>query len=409
MHRINTGFCSTILELVFRFDTFIENIRKMTNKSLLSSVLAIIFAVSTTFGQQNEPIENSLHNLMQEYNAVGLAVAVVKDGQIHYEKSLGLKNMESEELLNRNDVFRIASISKSFAATAIMQLVEQQLISLDDDFGDLLGIPIRNPKFPDQKITLRMVMSHTSSINDSEGYFQLNVIDPEQNEDWAKCYNDYAPGENYMYCNLNYNMIGAVIERITNQRYDQYIIENILQPLGLYGGYAPDLLDSNLFATLYTYQPSTSTYKTDANAYHPRRTELSSYKLGQSTPVLSPTGGLKISASDLAKYMIMHMNYGTVDDVTILSEASARIMQIPVSKAPSNYGLALNVSERYIPGVKMVGHTGSAYGLFSNMYFNPDEQYGFVIITNGSNNASSGGFVELLHKTAQLLHKQFIE
>src|SRR5690606_20997813 len=124
--------------------------------------------------------------------------------------------------LSNTDIFRIASISKSFSATSIMQLVEAKKLSLNDDFGNLVGFKIRNPKYPETVITLRMVLSHTSSINDSQGYFNLDVINPSKNKDWAKCYTDKAPGTNYLYCNLNFNMVGAVIERTTGQRFDSY-------------------------------------------------------------------------------------------------------------------------------------------------------------------------------------------
>ena len=112
---------------------------------------------------------------------MGLSVVVVKDGRLIYTKAFGLKDVERGTPLDENDLFRIASISKSFSATSIMQLVEAKKISLDDDFGDLVGFRVRNPKYPGKVITLRMVLSHTSSVNDSQGYFNLDVINPDKN------------------------------------------------------------------------------------------------------------------------------------------------------------------------------------------------------------------------------------
>ena len=77
--------------------------------------------------------------------------------------------------------FRIASISKSFSATSIMQLVEAKKLSLDDDVSKLVGFKVRNPRFPKTVITLRMILSHRSSINDSQGYFTLDAINPAKN------------------------------------------------------------------------------------------------------------------------------------------------------------------------------------------------------------------------------------
>src|SRR5690606_34741803 len=139
-----------------------------------------------------------------------------------------------------------------------------------------------------------------------------------------------------------------------------------------------------------------------------RSEEIKNYTLGYSTPIFSPTGGMKISAKDLAQYMIMHMNYGSSNGKTIISERSSKLMQTPVLES-SNYGLALNVKDNYIQGEKMVGHTGSAYGLFSNMYFQPEEKFGFVIITNGTKPNYTDEFLSILHATANILYEHFIK
>jgi len=124
-------------------------------------------------------------------------VAVVKKGKIIYNNSFGLKDIATNTPLANEHIFRIASISKSFSATAIMQLMEAGKLSLDDDFSKLVGFTVRNPKFPETVITLRMVMSHTAAINDSQGYFTLDVINPAKGANYTKCYNDYEPGTNY--------------------------------------------------------------------------------------------------------------------------------------------------------------------------------------------------------------------
>ena len=125
-----------------------------------------------------------------------------------------------------------------------MQLVEAKKLSLDDDVSKLIGFTVRNPKYPDKVITLKMLMSHTSSLNDTQGYFSLDSINPNKTANSAKCYNDYAPGAGYEYCNLNYNIVGTIIERTSGERFDKYIKAHILDKLGLYGGYEVGSLDS---------------------------------------------------------------------------------------------------------------------------------------------------------------------
>ena len=374
-------------------------------KSLI--FLTLVLLNSSIAKAQYEAAEADLNKVMNQFSAVGVSVAVVKEGKIVYTHSFGLKNLENQTPLTDSDIFRIASISKSFSATSIMQLVESGKLSLDDDFGDLVGFKIRNPKFPDQKITLKMALSHTSSLNDSQGYLNLDLINPAKNPDYAKCYNDYAPGKGYQYCNLNFNLIGTIIEKKSGERFDRYVEQHILKPLGLYGGYHVDALDSTRFVKLYEYHAETKTFTPSPAAYAPRREEIKNYVMGYSTPIFSPTGGMKISATDLAKYMMMHMNYGTGNGLKIISKKYAKLMQTKITEE-EEYGLALRQSATLVPGVKLVGHTGSAYGLYSTMFFNPKEKFGFIIITNGINATYTGDFPDFTRAAINTLYQHFI-
>jgi D-alanyl-D-alanine carboxypeptidase len=358
------------------------------------------------FGQN---LKTEIQKIADQYKAVGLAYVVVKDGKIIEKNAIGLSSVENNTPLDVDKhIFRIASISKSFTSTALMQLVEKKKISLDDDFGDLVGFPVRNPKFPDTKITLRMVLSHTSSISDANGYFELDVINPAKNSDYHKSYNAYAPGTDYQYCNLNFNMAGAVLERLTNVRFDTYIRQQILNPLGLYGGYCVDSLDNTRFASLYSYDNKKNEFVLQPLAYNPRSEEVRNYKLGESTPIFSPTGGMKISAVDLAKYMTMHMNYGKSGKVKILGKKSAKLMQKQISDK-EGYGLALLETTKLIPEEHLIGHTGSAYGLYSSMFFNPKQKYGIVVITNGCVPTYKDGNVALTAEITNLLYQRLLK
>jgi CubicO group peptidase (beta-lactamase class C family) len=369
--------------------------------------LALLFILSNAFAQK-EKAEAEINSIMKELDVVGLSVAVVKDGKTIYNHSFGTKDIESNTALTNQDIFRIASISKSFSATSIMQLVEAKKLKLEDDFSDLVGFKVRNPKFPETVITLKMVLSHTSSINDSEGYFNLDAINPAKNSNWAKCYNNYEPGKGYQYCNLNFNMVGAVIEKYSGERFDNYVKQHILNPLKIYGGYNVDSLSSDKFTTLYEYNAKTKAFTASPAAYAPRREELKNYVLGYSTPIFSPTGGMKISAADLATYMTMHMNYGKYNGGRLISKKHAKLMQKKISDQ-EGYGLALLETNSLIPGKLMKGHTGSAYGLYSAMFFEPKEKFGIVVITNGCNPVYTDGINAVLRKTINSLYNNLIK
>jgi CubicO group peptidase (beta-lactamase class C family) len=381
----------------------------MTKRILYQLLLTAFLLVSFCPESHSQPAkaEAEIQQIMKDLDVVGLSVAVVKKGKIIYNNSFGLKDIATNTPLTNTDIFRIASISKSFSATSIMQLVEAGKLSLDDDFSKLVGFTVRNPKYPQTVITLRMIMSHTGSINDSQGYFKLDVIDPAKGPDYTKCYNDYEPGTKFQYCNLDYNMTGTVIERISGERFDNYVRNHILRPLKLYGGYCVDSLDASRFVTIYDYD-STKKLVASPGAYDPHREQVQNYVMGYSTPIFSPTGGMKISAADLARYMTMHMNHGKYQGTRIISKKSSRIMQTTVAEK-EGYALAIMHTDKLIPGKKLTGHTGSAYGLYSAMFFDPKKKFGIVVITNGCNPQYQDGYNVVIKRTVNSLYDNLIK
>jgi CubicO group peptidase (beta-lactamase class C family) len=346
--------------------------------------------------------------MRKESGAVGFSVAVVKNSKLTYSNAFGFRDLENQVPLRSDHVFRIASISKSFSATSVMRLVEQGKLNLDADVSPYLGFDVKNPSYPDQKITLRLLLSHLSSINDGQGYFSLDVIDPGKGEGWKSSYSNYAPGDQFLYCNLNYNMVGTIIERASGMRFDRYVIENVLSPLKLYGGYHVATLDTSRFAYIYEYQSAGSRYLRSAGAYAVRPEIETNYTMGRSTPIFSPTGGMKISAPDLARYMTMHMNMGKYKGKRIISSSSARMMQTPVGpKEP--YGFALETSTTMIPGETLIGHTGSAYGLFSAMFFEPKKKFGIVVISNGCPPEYAEGYNAFVRRVVNAVYQRLIK
>ena len=377
-------------------------------KRLLAAGLAAALVLSGC-ETASQKFEKDMDAYLAEIEAVGVSMAVVKDNKVIYHHNFGVKDLQTQEPVDDQTIFRIASISKSFTATSLLQQVEQGKVALTDDVSDLLGFRVRNPKFPDIPITLEMLLSHTSSINDDQGYWTtIDIINPDLNPDAGLCYNDYAPGSGgYEYCNLNLNLAGTILERVTGERFDQYVVGHVLRPLGLYGGYCVDSLDKARFAHLYDWDDEAGEYKDNyADAYAPRSEKVANYTMGHDALIFSPTGGMKISALDLARYMTLHMNYGTTPDgVRLISEASSRDMQTPRSE-PEHYGLNLWLADDYVPGITLVGHTGGAYGLSSAMFFDPEKKYGFVIICSGARDGR--GQDNVLHQGIARMYKHFI-
>ncbi len=378
----------------------------------IALVLGTLSACNTTPSIE-EQAKQKLDEVLAKNEAVGLSVAVVKDNKIIYTGAVGYKNMEDSVMLGTDDIFRIASISKSFTATAIMQLHEAGKFNLDDDVSIALGIPVKNPKYPDTPITYRMLLSHSSSLSDKNGYFSLDVIDPKKNDSTANAYNDYIPGSKYEYCNLGFNTLGALVEIHSGERFDQYIKNHIIDPLKLNAGFNVNMLDANQFVRIYEYEDGKYTWAPEA--YAPRKEQIENdYVLGRSTPIFSPTGGMKIAPKDLAKHMLIQMNAGTYDGVTILKPESVKAMQTPYQYEGHNleedYGFALKVTDKLIAGETLVGHTGSAYGLYSAMFFSPEKKFGIVMMTNGSIlKRGENGFLTIQSDAINALYDVFIK
>lgn len=368
---------------------------------LFITLLQVELYAQSISSDLQKKVEIEIDSIMRKLEVVGLSVVVVDKSDIVYKKTFGFKSLSADKniALKDDDLFRIASISKTFVATSIFQLIERGLLNLDDDVNPFLKFKLQHPKFKDIPITVKMLLSHRSSINDSQRYYSFDMIDPKKNKEYYLCYNDYAPGTDYQYCNYNYNILAAVIEGVTGTRFDDYMEKNILGPLGLKASYNVNRLDSNLFVPSYRYSDKHKRYIPVADVFKPYNWDLSKrhYKLGIYTSLLSPTGGLKISAEGLAKYMTMHMNDGSFDNKQIISPKSEELMRTGLIQK-ANYAFSFRKYTSLLPGHTMYGQTGGSLGVFSAMIFDPKDRFGFVVITNGCQSVSIDGY-EDLHKS----------
>lgn len=356
-------------------------------------------------------IDSDLQTVMKSYDAIGISVVVVKDNQICYKNTIGYNpdynDTTRRVLISDNAVYWWASVSKTFISTAVMQLVERKKVSLNDDVNKYLDFNVRNPRFPLTPITIQMLLCHRSSLNDNKYSWGFDMLMPDKNKDWKNNYNQYEPGKGYDYCNLNYNLLAAIIEKATNTRFDDYIGKNITEPLSIYGSFNKLRLDSSLFVKTYSYNQEKKIYE----KYHFRRhydsESLGEYVLGNSTPTFSPAGGMRTTVEGLARWMMVHMNYGTYKNRQILSKESELLMWEP--KGPeSRYGFAFSHYDKVVKGENFVGMTGGSCGIHSAMFFNPEKKFGFVVICNGCTSKSANG-AEMNYKIVRVLYKHLIE
>jgi CubicO group peptidase (beta-lactamase class C family) len=359
-----------------------------------------------------------------------LSVLAIRNGKVSYERQFGNRFIGAGALPSRpadaRTLYRIASISKMMTTLGLMMLVEQGKLALDADAGGYLGFPLRNPHFPDRVVTLRTLLTHTSSLRDDAGYSWpadvalATILVPGaprygKGEMWAS---NAAPGDYFTYCNLNWGVLGTIMERVTGERFDRLMKRLLLAPLGLHGGYnAAELSPADLsnLATLYRKR-TTDTEVWDANgpwiaqvddysAQPPTPTAgVAAYVPGTNATPFSPTGGLRISAHDMGRVMLMLMNGGVHEGRQVLKPATLGRMfarQWTYDGKGGNgdsyrgFFNAWGLGNQQFPdlaGMRLVegggfpalGHLGDAYGLRSMFLFDRAARNGIVVLAGGS-------------------------
>jgi CubicO group peptidase (beta-lactamase class C family) len=318
----------------------------------------------------------------------------------------GVADAATGRTVTADDPVRIASISKLVTAIGVMRLVEQGVLNLDADVSDLLGWRLRNPRFPDVPITLRLLLSHRSSLTDNAGYLialdegvEGAVADPKA---WD---GEHAPGQFFRYTNLNFPVVASVMERATGERFDRLMQRLVLAPLKLDACFNWATCSTDAKARAVVLYEAGKPVR-DEQAFiagcpvTPAKDgscRLTTWQAGRNGALFSPQGGLRISMRGLATIGRLLLSDGTVDGVRLLSPASMRVLTTPEwtfdgsngvqnEEAESGvraggfncrYGLAVSFTATPLPACRddpvgdaraRIGHAGEAYGLRSGLW-----------------------------------------
>lgn len=344
-------------------------------------------------------MESNLENIFKESNLVGVDLLVVKNDKVVESIEYGQRSIENNESMTLDTVFRIASISKTVLALGIMKLVEEGVLDINSDISDYLGFKLHNPNYPSVKITLKMVMTQTSSITDGyednyETDFGYNGVNgkyfPVTLEELlipgGKYYIDETfdkdyPGTNFIYSNFNCGILACIIERVTKRFYVDFMREEIFIPLGIDASFDIADIKSRNIASLYNDNNGKIELLRDYNIFMKKR--YMNYDLGNN--FRGPAGGLFISPNDLKVIMDVLLNGGK----PILKEKTIQLMlstHWQGQQADGGYykakGLQVVILDHY-NNKTLKGHFGDAYGVRSFMLFNEEKQLGMIYMTNG--------------------------
>ena len=342
------------------------------------------------------------NEFINQFEMVGSNVLFLrKDGYIE-TASTGYASLEKNILSHPNSIYRIASISKVIVAVGLLKLYEKGLVDLDEDVSKYLGFKVRNPKYEEQKITLRMILTQTSSIIDDgicdngiyKGYDGSNCTDDfikleelltKGSKHFYKGYSDHAPGSEFIYSNLGCGILACVCEKITNKYFPDYIIECLLNPLDIKSGFRLENISypENLVGH-YLYENNQFKLYRDYESF--KKVQCLKYPLGENYRGVA--GGLYISSIDLSKIMSMLMNKGIYNNIRILEEKTVKEMEtvwwegLPSDPTYRKKGLQMIILDQFT-NLPLKGHFGNAYGLRSFMLYN--DNGGIIFLCNGAN------------------------
>lgn len=342
----------------------------------------------------------------------------------------GFADVAAQRHITVDDPARIASISKLVTTLGVMRLVEQGKLNLDEDVSKKLGWTFRNRAFPNTPITLRMLLSHTSSLTDNAGYWNVALdedirtlaSDPKA---WDSA---HAPGTWFRYTNLNFPMVASVMERTTGERFDLLMQRLVLKPLGLHACFNWSSCDAAAVArAVVLYDADGKPEKDDLHGQapdcvvikaHDGSCDLSRWVAGRNGTLFSPQGGLRISVMDLAKIGQLLLNEGRIGKTRFLKASTLKMMlashwrynghdgDIGEMDEPQrgsffcSYGYATQQlgsgdgkacrDDLFGDGRMHVGHSGNAYGLLSGVWIDPKAGTGVAYFATGVENAANG-------------------
>lgn len=312
----------------------------------------------------------------------GLAVGLAKDGKVVFAKGYGLADIARRQPVSDRTVFHIASITKTITAAAIMRLVEAGKLGLDEPVAPRLDFPLANPRHPDAPITVRQLLTHTSSISDAR-YYEIDFREPghdakRQLGDLLKsylapggahyspeaCFLAGAPGSTWDYSNIGYGLLGYLAGRVGGEDMREQITRHVFKPLGMdaarwtiegpgQSATPYDVVDGKLTPAAHMGMPDWP-----AGAVRASVLDMTRY-----VAACADGGGAMLSQTDMARLLEMHTPAGLPEWLT---------------------GQGLGWQASLLDGVARPNHWGGDPGVFTAAYLNPAARTGVAILTNTS-------------------------
>jgi CubicO group peptidase (beta-lactamase class C family) len=321
--------------------------------------------------------DGMLPSEMERADIAGAVIVVVKDGQPLFKHGYGLADVKAGLPVDPDaTLFRPGSISKLFTWTAVMQLVEAGKIDLDADINRYLDCKV--PPYDGQPMTMRQLMTHSAGFADaSKGLFardlkHLKTLD--QMCQVAMPARIFAPGTTPAYSNYGASLAGYIVQRVSGERFEDYIARHIFAPLGMTHSTFEQPLPKGWSANM------SKGYRTALGPPGP-------YELVQ----MPPAGALATTGSDLARFMIAHLQDGEYQGHRILAARTAELMHsLQFQPAPPLPGMALGFYQEPANGHRVIGHAGDTALFHSDLHLYLDDGVGLYISLNSAGTGGAG-------------------
>ncbi len=338
-------------------------------------IILLIIVGSLLFGMdQYSDVDAYLNKTMEIVNIPGMSVSVIKEGEIIFKNGYGVEVIEKERPMTANSVSAIGSVTKTFTTLAMMQLIEQGLLNLEDKVIDHLPWFRTLEKEKSDNITITMLLSNSSGlptnapgfsviVEDIGEFSALEIAKSLASEDLL-----FEPGLSFNYSNSGFILAGLIIEKLSGLTYAEYISKNILQPLGMQNS-STDIRDFADLGALYGHLPYYGTYKSSNGI--------------RNAAALAAGSELRSTVLDMTKFMEMILNYGELNEVRIVSEDSIRNMMVPrVETKAMGEEFSYCLGLMSFPRKELFFHGGQTKTMSSMMVMHPKTKTGIMILLN---------------------------
>jgi CubicO group peptidase (beta-lactamase class C family) len=317
--------------------------------------------------QQFEPI---LDQAVKDHDIPGFAMAVVADGRIVYTVTRGVRSLAGAEPITERSLFHMASVTKPFVATSVMQLVEAGQVDLDQPVQRYVPyFRLKDPRAA--SITVRQMLSHTSGMPDVTDYeWEKAVADDGALERYVRSLTDReliaAPGERFQYSNMAYEVLGDLVAKVSGESFEGYVKAHILSPLGM--------KDSTLLRSEADPKLTTS-----AHVLGDRMAVVVSpvYPYNR---MHAPSSTLHSNVVDMSRWALANLRHGELDGQRILKASTYDVMWKPTGDDQRPVAISWFLGQR--SGHRTVSHGGGDTGYRSHLLLLPDDGVAVVMMLN---------------------------